>query len=553
MNTSDRVLSDPSRMLGRTPPHSSELESAVIAVLLDGRHALAMQQVRTKISHPLAFFERNHRMIYLVCMEIDDDQQVQEEKRHRVDAQAVIDLLGRWPFAAIMERLRHQQALFEAEQLDGMDRGRFRALYRRNPDEIAMGADSALAAIGGANVVFDLAQAFAPAAGLVRNVDLVWDCYLKRRYIHRLESLRDKAYLTTGEFPDLLDESNQVMLELQRMDTHFEVHGMEKTIDDTVKHIINRNAEKEPVIQTGIPDLDDSLRSLRPGGLYILAARPGVGKTSLALKIVSNIVSRPESDTGVLFFSLEVSRFDLLKKLMSAEAHIPFDHLDTGNIVPDELQQLEATRDIIKQWPLYLMDVTDLTVQGLRSVVTRKWAESQGKLKLVVLDYLQLLGTTRQDANEYEKVSEISRILKVLAMKLRVPVLALSQMSRDSEKGTGTKSREPRLSDLRGSGSIEQDADAVIFIHRVDAEANAEGPRNIKLIVAKNRFGPPGSAYMKFYAERMGFETARREDFDTEGSNNGAPERRQRSAKRDRQAQPPSAVEDRFAGADEAE
>jgi hypothetical protein len=183
MNTSERGPSDPSRNADRIPPHSTELERAVLAVILDGRHALAMQQVRSKISHPLAFFDRNHQVIYLACMEIDDDGQPPGSDKQRVEAQAVIDLLRRWPCAVIMERLRHQQELFDAEQLDGMDPGRFRALYRRKPEEVSLGADSALSAIGGANALFDIMQAFATTAGLMQNVDLVWDLYLKRRCI----------------------------------------------------------------------------------------------------------------------------------------------------------------------------------------------------------------------------------------------------------------------------------------------------------------------------------------------------------------------------------
>jgi replicative DNA helicase len=128
----------------------------------------------------------------------------------------------------------------------------------------------------------------------------------------------------------------------------------------------------------------------------------------------------------------------------------------------------------------------------------------------VVLDYLQLLNSARAEASEYEKVSEISRVLKVMARELRIPVMALSQMSRESEKGVGSAPREPRLSDLRGSGSIEQDADAVVFIHRVDSGdgGKSDSDRKIKVIVAKNRFGPTGHANMTFKPAKMQFEMA---------------------------------------------
>jgi replicative DNA helicase len=184
----------------------------------------------------------------------------------------------------------------------------------------------------------------------------------------------------------------------------------------------------------------------------VLAARPGVGKTSLALKIVANIAGHETAPQGVLFFSLEVDRKDLVKKLLSAAAGIDFRKLETGALEPDEMERLAEAAKSFKGWQLDLMDVSDLTIQSLRSVVRRRVLETNGNLKLVVLDYLQLLNSARSDANEYEKVSEISRVLKVMARELRIPVMALSQMSRDSEKGHGAAPREPRLSDLRGSG-----------------------------------------------------------------------------------------------------
>jgi replicative DNA helicase len=161
------------------------------------------------------------------------------------------------------------------------------------------------------------------------------------------------------------------------------------------------------------------------------------------------------------------------------------------------------------------MDVSDLNVTGLRSIVKRRMLESDGKLKLVVVDYLQLLGGGRADMNEYEKVSEISRVLKVLARELRIPVLALSQMSRDSEKGATSTPREPRLSDLRGSGTIEQDADAVLFIHRVDQQGDGQDQpcRKMKVIIAKNRFGPTGWTPMHFFPAKMAFTQAPREEY----------------------------------------
>jgi replicative DNA helicase len=522
----------------REPPNNLELERAVLAVLLDGRHATAMHKVRAVIEHPLAYFHRDHRIVYLACLELDD-------AGHRVDAQSVAELLSRYDFRALIERLKHQQLLLDSDQLDTLGRARLRALYQRSAaDEAAGYEDSALAAIGGFNSVTDLAAAFAPAAGLERNVALLWDYYLKRRLINRLQTLCEKAYRTPESFPQLLDEGGQAVLDLGRFNRSSTVHGISSVVDETLDDIQAHINNPEVGVKTGIADVDDKLMSLRPGGLYVLAARPGVGKTSLALKIVANIAGHSDEKNGVLFFSLEVDRKDLVKKLLSAEASVEFKALENGTLDSHEMERLAETAKMFKGWMLDLMDVSDLTVQALRSIVKRRMLETGGSLKLVVLDYLQLLNSSRSDANEYEKVSEISRVLKVMARELRIPVMALSQMSRESEKGAGSAPRDPRLSDLRGSGSIEQDADAVIFIHRTDAGEGSKNDecRRIKVIVAKNRFGPTGSASMNFFPAKMRFEMAAPEPQDEEEQ-----EASYHSDKRARRDASPRPEEDLFA------
>ncbi len=524
----------------RELPNNVELEKAILAVLLDGRHATAMSKVRTLIEHPLAFFQRDHRMVYLACLELDDAGQ-------RIDVQSVCELLSRYPFQALLDRLRQQQMLLETDQLDTLGRARLRELYRRAAGESAEFEDSALAAMGGFTAVSDLMQAFGPVAGIERNVALLWDYYLKRRLILRLQALCDKAYRTPEEFPKLVDEGSQAILDLGRHNRMASVHGIDTAVDEALEAIQRQTDNPELGVKTGIGDLDDRLMSLRPGGLYVLAARPGVGKTSLALKIVSNIVGNAESPSSVLFFSLEVDRIDLVKKMLSAEAGVDFRALETGAMQPHELELVAETATRFKGWPLSLMDVSDLTVHQLRAVVRRQMLETRGGLKLVVLDYLQLLNSARPDASEYEKVSEISRVLKVLARDLRIPGLALSQMSRDSEKGVSSAPREPRLSDLRGSGSIEQDADAVIFMHRTDQndDAGPDTPRKMKVIVAKNRFGPTGGAAMDFFPAKMRFAPASSDDGDEHaGPRDSGPHGV--SGRRERLTAQPKADEDLF-------
>lgn len=521
----------------REMPHSPELEQAILAVLLDGRHATAIHTLRAQAGHCLYFYHRDHQLIYQACLDIDD-------AGHRIDAAGVAELLRTTGFQVALDRLRQQQLLADADQLDGMSRAQRRSLYRwRDADAAAEFQDSALAAIGGYPALADIAAAYTSAAGLERNCRLLADYHLKRRLIQTLTRISDRAYRTTDDFSALLDGASHSVLGLSRMSqSGNQVHGMADAVGETIEAIIDHNANPESGVVTGYDEIDEMLMSLRPGGLYILAARPGVGKTSFALSVVQHVCGDAAETNGALFFSLEVDRVDLIKKLLCGKANVPFKDLERGLLEGAAFEDLERCADDIKHWKLDLMDVSDLTVQGLRSVVKRHMLERDGDLKLVVIDYLQLLSAGRADMNEYEKISEISRTLKILAKEMRIPVLALSQMSRESERAAG-KPREPRLSDLRGSGSIEQDADAVLFLHKVNADedANADEGRDVKLIVAKNRFGPIGFQNMKFFPARQRFRAVPKEVFAGGG---GVPT--EVGTRAERMDRPPGGDEDLF-------
>lgn len=531
-------------MASREPPHSPELEQAVLAVLLDGRAALAMQQVRPVLAHPLVFFQRDHRMVYQACLDVDD-------AGHRVDATAVSEHLRQTGFQVALDRLRQQELLLESDQLDQMSPGQRRALYRRRPEDDARDyGDSALAAIGGFAALNELVGAYATAAGLERRAQQLHDYYLKRRLIRCLARLGERAHRTTDAFADLLDAGSQLVLDLSRMgEVGSQVHDVESVVNQTLELIEASREGLTNGVETGYEPLDQCLMSLRPGGLYVLAARPGVGKTSFALSIIQNICSQAEHPRGALLFSLEVDRHDLVKKLLCGYARIDFSRMERGLVDGPELEALADAAEDIKRWKLDLMDASDLTVQALRSLVKRHVLERKGDLGVVVIDYLQLLQSARADFNEYEKISEISRTLKILAKEMKLPVLALSQMSRDSERTVG-KPREPRLSDLRGSGSIEQDADAVIFLHRVDEnddDGSVHEGRDVKLIVAKNRFGPQSYMALKFFPARQSFKVVPREEMQRSDQSEVDSRPSRPAAKAARQAQAPSEDEDMFA------
>lgn len=520
----------------RQLPHNPDLEKVVLGTILAGGFATAMQVVREAAPHPLVFFGRDQQILYLACLTLDD-------QNVRPEAGEVAELLGRWPFGQLMENLRQAQLLQDDDRLDGRDRARLRELLRRD-GEAADLADSALVAVGGSAAIYDLAGQ-ASITGLKRNAELLRDYHQKRRLIRKLTTLADRAYLTTDSFGALADEANSAVLDLTRNAGVASVHSVQQVVDDTLAAIAERNANPEDALNTGIAEVDKKLIAFRPGGLYILAARPGVGKTSLALKIVEHACNRMETRGTALFFSLEVDRIDLMKKMLAAMSGVEFSRIDRGELADGAFEKVELAAKRFQEWRFDLMDVSDLTVHGLRAVVRRRILElaHEAPLRLVVIDYLGLLSASRADMSEYERVSEVTRVLKVLAKDLKIPVLALSQMSRDSEKGAGSASREPRLSDLRGSGSIEQDADAVLFIHRIqtagDESADERGdPRIIELILAKNRFGPTGKARLEFLPKLLRFQPHLAVD---PGDGHNREDRRQRSNAT------PNEVEDVFA------
>ena len=505
------------RQPSREPPHNLDLERSVLAVVLAGQHQVAIQKVRPQVPHPLMFWNRDHRLIWLACLELDETGQA-------ADAPAVAELLSRLRFDAALDRLRQAQLMAESDELDRAAKDKLRRMWAwEDKDRTTVEGESALAALGGAQAVYALADAPGSFSAIERNSQLLRDYYLKRRLISRLSSITDESHVTTASFTDLVTRSGQVILDLGRLDNTASVHDMSTVAGETFEAIMERRDHPDSGVRTGMADIDDKLMSLRPGGLYVLAARPGVGKTSLALRIVQGVVSAPENAQRVLFFSLEVDRRDLVKKLIAAYGKLPFKDLDMGTLPDDMFNRLQETIEIVKHWPMELMDVSDLTVHQMRAVVKRRQLETNKGIKLIVIDYLQLLQGSTREQEEYAKISEISRVLKNISRECEVPVLALSQMSRDSEKGTAP--REPRLSDLRGSGSIEQDADAVMFIHRVDTE-DQDGPdafRTIKIKLAKNRFGPTGDTLMHFYPAKLSFEQAAPEtdEDDEEGGGSG--------------------------------
>ncbi len=252
-------------------------------------------------------------------------------------------------------------------------------------------------------------------------------------------------------------------------------------------------------VPTGFAELDRLTNGLHPGQMIVLAARPAIGKSTLALDIARS-ASIKHGLTSVIF-SLEMSRNEITMRMLSAEARVPLQNMRKGQMRDEDWQKLAATMGKISSAPLFIDDSPNMSLMEIRAKCRR--LKQRHDLKLVIIDYLQLMSSGKRVESRQQEVSEFSRALKLLAKELEVPVIAISQLNRGAEQRTDKK---PMLSDLRESGAIEQDADVVILLHREDAYER-ESPRagEADLIVAKHRNGPTDTIVVAFQGQYARF------------------------------------------------
>jgi replicative DNA helicase len=260
-----------------------------------------------------------------------------------------------------------------------------------------------------------------------------------------------------------------------------------------------RSGERFTGLPTGYQFLDGKIQGMQPGNLILIAARPGMGKSSFAANIAQNVAIRQNVPTAI--FTLEMSKEELANRIISSEAKISSAKIKSGSLSEDEIYKYIEALDPIVNSPLYIDDTASISITELRAKCKRLKLEKN--LGLVIVDYLQLMSGTTKESRQHE-ISEISRGLKLIAKELEIPVIALSQMSRESEKRADHK---PMLSDLRESGAIEQDADIVLFLYH-EGNYNKEARENeAECIIAKNRAGERGSVYFTWIGEYTTFYT----------------------------------------------
>ena len=384
--------------------------------------------------------------------------------------------------------------------------------------------DGELEAAGGAYAVSKLTENVVSAAHIEYHIRVLSEKYIQREMIRISTETITKAYDETTDVVNLLDETEQHLMDINDKNFRSDYHPVSDFVMMATDQI-NEASQKEDGmsgLQTGFTALDRITSGFQPGTLIILAARPAMGKTACAMSMARNIAV--DFKKPVAFFSLEMSGQELAMRLISSEARIKGDVLKKGRLAPYEKEQLKVAAQHLSSAPLYIDDTPALTIFELRAKARR--LKQRFDIQMIFIDYLQLMqsGTAEtRNGNREQEISLISRQLKALSKELNIPVLAMSQLSRQVENRVGNK---PQLSDLRESGAIEQDADIVIFIYRpeyykIEEDEHGSTVGKADLLISKHRSGGTGEVRMRFVNEYVRFEN----DVDSEiGMNSAMPQ-----------------------------
>lgn len=357
--------------------------------------------------------------------------------------------------------------------------------------------------IGGVSYVAGLANSVPTSANVEHYARIVEEKSLLRRLINVSTRIAQMGYEGEEEVEVLLDRAEQMVFELAQRKTHSNFVPFKTVLMQTFDRIeyLYRNKGIPTGVPSGFLEMDKMTSGFQPSDLIILAARPSMGKTAFCLNIAQHAAVRKKLPVAI--FSLEMSREQLVTRILCGEAMVDQQKVRTGQLTDDDWQKLSHAAAPLAQAPLFIDDSPGISVVEMRAKCRRLKAE-QG-LSMIVIDYIQLMQGGRKTENRQQEISEISRSLKSLARELQVPVLALSQLSRAVEQ---RQDKRPMMSDLRESGSLEQDADLVMFIYR-DEYYNPETDRRSRadIIIAKQRNGPVGSVELGFLREFTKFVT----------------------------------------------
>ncbi len=371
--------------------------------------------------------------------------------------------------------------------------------------KVQLERDGALARSGGLEYLADLSQKMPTAVSIRHYAQIVVDRSMRRRLIAAGGQLAQLGFDATASTDEILDVAERSVFAIADSRRNLEVTHIAELLTETWELMERRAQSRQPVhgVPTNYSKLDSVTQGLQPGELVILAARPSVGKTSFALNIARNAAVLAQRSVAV--FSLEMSKQALVQRLICSEAKVDAYLVSTGQADTHAFQRIADAMDRLSQANIWIDDTPALPIAELRARARRM--KAQQHIDMVVVDYLQLMRGGRQESRVAE-VSDISSGLKSIAKELQVPVLALSQLSRESER---RENRKPQLSDLRDSGSIEQDADVVLFLYRPGMHKDDVDRSVTELLVEKNRNGPTTKIDLHFQASQMTFYEPARE------------------------------------------
>jgi len=367
-----------------------------------------------------------------------------------------------------------------------------------------------LESVGGAAYLASLTDGLPRAINIEYYAQIIKEKSTLRRLIQISNETMVRSYQDEESAEEILQHVEKIIFDIASQQFHTGFTSISPIVGDVFKQIEELSNRKSPVtgLETGFVDLDRMTAGMHPSDLIIVAARPGLGKTSLCLNIAEHVAIRKHKTVGI--FSLEMSKEQLVKRLICSEARIDAHRINTGFLNKEDWTRLSRVSGDLSETKIFIDDTASVTVSELRSKARRLSLEHG--LDLIIVDYLQLMsGSTTRYENRTQEISQISRGLKGIAKELSLPVVAVSQLSRAVEARHG-EHRRPQLSDLRESGSIEQDADVVLFIYREDMTNPTEENNGLaELIIGKQRNGPTGTIQLAFSKQFTKFDNLNQE------------------------------------------
>jgi replicative DNA helicase len=353
--------------------------------------------------------------------------------------------------------------------------------------------------VGGKEYLTELVN-YVPTSAHVENyAKIIEENYIKRELIHFSGELTDIAFSEKTDSSELLEQAEKKIFKISQGQTKTGFVALRDALAESFDRLdeLSKNADGLRGVPTGFVDIDNKLAGLQKSNLIILAARPGTGKTALVLNIAQKAAILSKAAVGI--FSLEMSKEELVDRLLVSQSEIEAWKLKTGKLSEDDSEKLTNAMGELAEAPIFIDDTPGMSIMEMRTKARRLQMEQN--VKLIIVDYLQLMHGTNKESRVQE-VSEISQSLKNLARELKIPILAVSQLSRAVENRS---TKVPQLADLRESGAIEQDADVVMFLYRQDDVVDKFNQYIVKLLIAKHRNGATGQLDLLFRGDKIKF------------------------------------------------